>query len=457
MTAPFPPRPRRDRAPLSYAQRAIWRAEQLVPGSALHNETAAFRLSGPVDADALERALAEMAARHEVMRCVLATDAAGEPYQHFTDRVRPTVERVDLTGLPEEAREARLLELVARAAAEPLDLTRAPLMRTCLFRLGEERHLLLFVAHHIVVDAWAFGLFLMELAARYAGVGDQLSTADVDFGDYAAWQRTDPGAGAGLDHWRERLGTDLPVLALPTDGTTASRPADAIAGGIHHFVIPADLVADLAVLARSRVATLPATLLTAYSAVVQRYTGQDDLVVGMPVATRNRPALGAVIGPLLNVIAHRVDLTGTPTFEGALARTKRDLKADLAHRDTPFDLVVEDLAHASGGRSPLFQLMYAFHSGPTTTLTLPGVETAPMPSHSGAAKYDLSLFLRPRPSGDLDADLEYRTAALSPSTVEGIAEGLLCLLRAAVADPGRRLADLPVSTPDARDRIVSGF
>ncbi|RRQ76808.1 hypothetical protein CQW39_20940 [Streptomyces griseofuscus] len=457
MTAPFPPRPRRDRAPLSYAQRAIWRAEQLVPGSALHNETAAFRLSGPVDADALERALAEMAARHEVMRCVLATDAAGEPYQHFTDRVRPTVERVDLTGLPEEAREARLLELVARAAAEPLDLTRAPLMRTCLFRLGEERHLLLFVAHHIVVDAWAFGLFLMELAARYAGGGDQLPTADVDFGDYAAWQRTDPRAGAGLDHWRERLGTDLPVLALPTDGTTASRPADAVAGGIHHFVVPADLVADLAVLARSRVATLPATLLTAYSAVVQRYTGQDDLVVGMPVATRNRPALGAVVGPLLNVIAHRVDLTGTPTFEEALARTKRDLKADLAHRDTPFDLVVEDLAHASGGRSPLFQLMYAFHSGPTTTLTLPGVETAPMPSHSGAAKYDLSLFLRPRPSGDLDADLEYRTAALSPSTVEGIAEGLLCLLRAAVADPGRRLADLPVSTPDARNRIVSGF
>ncbi|MBA9058137.1 non-ribosomal peptide synthetase [Streptomyces murinus] len=457
MTVPFAPRPRRDRAPLSYAQRAIWRAEQLVPGSALHNETAAFRLTGPVDADALERALAEMAARHEVMRCVITTDAAGEPYQHFTDGVRPTVERVDLTGLPEEAREVRLLELVARAAAEPLDLTRAPLMRTCLFRLGEERHLLLFVAHHIVVDAWAFGLFLMELAARYAGVGDQLPTADVDFGDYAAWQRTDPGAGAGLDHWRERLGTDLPVLALPADGTSASRPADAIAGGIHHFVIPADLVADLAVLARSRVATLPATLLAAYGAVVQRYTGQDDLVVGMPVATRNRPALGAVIGPLLNVIAHRVDLTGTPTFEEALARTKRDLKADLAHRDTPFDLVVEDLAHASGGRSPLFQLMYAFHSGPTTTLALPGVETAPMPSHSGTAKYDLSLFLRPRPSGDLDADLEYRTAALSPGTVEGIAEGLLCLLRAAVADPGRRLADLPVSTSDAHDRVVSGF
>ncbi|MFF8993502.1 amino acid adenylation domain-containing protein [Streptomyces sp. NPDC014983] len=457
MTAPFPPRPHRDRAPLSYAQRAIWRAEQLVPGSALHNETAAFRLTGSVDADALERALAEMATRHEVMRCVIATDDAGEPYQRFADLVRPTVERVDLTDLPEERREARLLELVARAAAEPLDLTRPPLMRTCLFRLGEERYLLFFVAHHIVVDAWAFGLFLEELAARYAGTAGPLPTADVDFGDYAAWQRTDPGAGAGLAHWRERLGTDLPVLSLPTEATAGARPADAIAGGIHHFVIPAELVAALAALARSRVATLPATLLTAYGAVVQRYTGQDDLVVGMPVATRNRPALGAVVGPLLNVIAHRVDLSGTPTFDEALARTRRDLKADLAHRDTPFDLVVEDLAHASGGRSPLFQLMYAFHSGPTTTLALPGVETTPVPSHSGAAKYDLSLFLRPRPSGDLDAALEYRTAALAASTVEGIADGLLRLLRAAVADPGRRLADLPVTTPDAHDRVVNGF
>ncbi len=198
-------------------------------------------------------------------------------------------------------------------------------------------------------------------------------------------------------------------------------------------------------------------MLTAFCAVVQRYTGQDDLVVGMPVATRNRPALGAMIGPLLNVMAHRVDLSGSPTFDEALQRTRLNLKSDLAHRDTPFDLVVEDLAAAGRGRAPLFQLMYSFHSGPTTVLRLPGVETTPDRAHSGTAKYDLSLFLRPRPWGDLDCGLEYRTALLSPHTVEGIADGLLCLLEAAVAEPGRRLTDLPVMTGARLRRVLTGF
>ncbi|WP_405690194.1 amino acid adenylation domain-containing protein [Streptomyces sp. NBC_00057] len=470
--APLPPRPERGRAPLSYAQRSIWRAEQVRPGSALHNETAAFRLNGPVDPDALERALAVLAVRHEVMRCSIAPDGDGEAWQRFADRTFPTVERTDLGPLPEDEREDRLAELVSRAVAEPFDLARPPLMRTYLFGLREERHLLLFVAHHIVVDAWAFGVFLEELAAQYAaetgGPAVHETTEGPDFGDYAAWQRTDPDAERGLDHWRERLGGELPALRLPADGhlstrsgargATADGPAADIAGAVHHFVIPADLAARLGTLARAELATLPAIVLTAFCAVVQRYTGQDDLVVGMPVATRNRPALGAMIGPLLNVMAHRVDLSGEPDFTEALRRTRQNLKADLGHRDTPFDLVVEELAPATGGgRSPLFQLMYSFHSGPTTTLRLPGVETTHAPAHSGTAKYDLSLLLRPRPNGELDASLEFRTALLSPHTVVGIAEGLLCLLEAAVSEPGTPLTDLPVMTDAQRRRVLVDF
>ncbi|WP_032916764.1 non-ribosomal peptide synthetase [Streptomyces rimosus] len=459
--AAVPPRPERGRAPLSYAQRSIWRAEQVVPGSALHNETAAFRLDGPVDADALERALAALAARHEAMRCAVVADGDGEPWQHFADRVLPAVERTDLSHLPERQREEQLAERVAQAVAAPFDLARPPLMRTCLYRLGADRHLLLFVAHHIVVDAWAFGVFLEELAARYAaetgGPAAGPPAPGRDFGDYAAWQRSDPAAAHGLDHWRERLGGELPVLRLPADGPGAGRPADAIAGAVHRFVIPAGLVTRLGSLARTHLATLPTVVLTAFGALAQRYTGQDDLVVGMPVATRNRPALGAMIGPLLNIVAHRVDLSGDPAFDAALRHTRQRLKSDLAHRDTPFDLVVEDLAPAGGGRSPLFQLMYAFHSGPTTLLRLPGVGTTAAPAHSGTAKYDLSLFVRPRPSGDLDAELEYRTALLSPQTVQGMAEGLLCLLEAAVAEPGRRLSELPVMTAAQTRRVLTEF
>ncbi|MDX3128260.1 amino acid adenylation domain-containing protein [Streptomyces europaeiscabiei] len=468
---PVPPRPDRRRAPLSYAQRAIWRAEQVLPNTALHNETAAFRLTGPVDADALQRALAELATRHEVMRCAVVTDENGEPWQVFADLARPVVERVDLTMLPEDDREQRLTELVARAATVPFDLSgQPPLMRTHLFRLGAEHHLLLFTAHHIVVDAWAFGVFLEELAARYGETTGTTATTvppvpapapAADFGDYAAWQRTDPAAGRSLGYWRTRLGGELPSLQLPADGHGRADGArtDEVAGALHEFTIPAELAARLSALGRAELTSLSAVVLTAYCAVLQRYAAHDDLVIGMPVATRNRPALGGMIGPLLNVIGHRVDLTGTPTFREALHRTRHALKADLRHRDTPFDLVVEDLGTGSapGGRTPLFQLMYAFHSGPTTTLRLPGVETLPAPSHSGTAKYDLSLFLRPRPSGDLDAGLEYRTALLAPRTAAGFAEALLRLLAAAADDPGLPLGELPVMTEEENRRVVGDF
>ncbi|GAA0280005.1 hypothetical protein GCM10010302_17200 [Streptomyces polychromogenes] len=465
---PFAPRAGRDRAPLGHAQAAIWRAEQVRPGTALHNETAAFHVTGPLDPGALERALADLAVRHEIMRCSIAVDADGEPWQHFADQVGSTVVLEDLRALPAEDREGHLAERVARAASVPFDLSRPPLLRTRLFRVGDERHLLMFVAHHIVVDAWAFGVFLEALAERYAAaVGDASAEegtdgADgtpaprIDFGDYAAWQRTAGPAEGGTEYWRERLGGDLPVLELPADHPHPDRSD--LSGTVHRATLPAELVSRLSALGRSETATLPTVLLTAFCAVLQRFSGQDDLVVGMPVATRNLPRLSSVIGPLLNVMAHRADLSGEPTFREALRRTRLALKADLAHRDTPFDTVVTELGHSAGpGRTPLFQVMYAFHSGPATTLRLPGLETVPALSHSGTAKYDLSLFLRPRPSGELELDLEYRTGLFGAGTAASLADALLCLVRAAADEPDLAVGDLPVMTAEQRRRVLAGF
>ncbi|MFI8386912.1 amino acid adenylation domain-containing protein [Streptomyces sp. NPDC085540] len=465
---PFDRRTARERAPLSHAQAAIWRAEQVRPGTALHNETAAFRVEGPLDVAALERALAELAVRHEVMRAGVTADADGEPWQHFAERVGSTVVLEDLGAVPDADRDERLAERVAAAAAVPFDLSRPPLLRTHLFRLGPEQHLLMFVAHHIVVDAWAFGVFLEALADRYAaatGAGDSGDGADgctgqpaahVDFGDYAAWQRAADATRGGLEHWRERLGGELPVLALPSDRPHPDRTD--LSGAVHRVSLPAELSARLSALGRSETATLPTVLLTAFCAVLQRYSGQDDLVVGMPVATRNLPRLSSVIGPLLNVMAHRADLTGGPTFRAALQRTRLALKADLAHRDTPFDTVVTDLGRPVGpGRTPLFQVMYAFHSGPTTALALPGLRTEPAVSHSGTAKYDLSLFLRPRPCGTLELDFEYRTGLFDAQTAQEFADALLSLVRAAADDPDRPLAELPVMTRRQEQRVLAGF
>ncbi|WP_063352427.1 non-ribosomal peptide synthetase [Streptomyces sp. MJM8645] len=461
----LPLRGDRARAPLSYAQRSIWRAEQVLPGTALHNESAAFHVSGPLDVAALERALAAVARRHEVVRCAVAADGAGEPWQLFADRVRPAVETVDLTGVPEGERAERLAELTARAVAVPFDLARPPLMRTQLFLLGGGRSLLLFTAHHIVVDAWGFGVFLESLAACYAAeLGGEapapFPAGGPDFGDFAAWQRAEAGEGGdtshagGIDHWQTRLGGELPTADLPSDVGPGGDPA---AGALHHFTVPAELAARLSAFGRGELASLSTVLLTAFCATAARWTGQDDLVVGMPVATRGRTALAGVVGPLLNLVAHRSDLGGEPSFRQALARTRQHLKADLRHRDTPFDLVLERLGRAAGGRTPLFQLMYSFHSGPTTTLELPGVTTAPAPSHSGTAKYDLTFFLRPRPSGALDATLEYRTALLAPETAADFADSLLCLLEAAAADPDRPLAELPVLSEGRRRRVLVDF
>ncbi|MFJ2581087.1 amino acid adenylation domain-containing protein [Kitasatospora aureofaciens] len=470
---PLPPRPDRGRAPLSYAQQSIWRTEQRTPGTALHNETAAFRLTGPVDAEALERTLAALAVRHEMMRCHVLVDAGGEPYQAFADALRPPVLRADLAGAPAGEREARLAEAVADASARPFDPDRPPLMRCHLFRLAEDEYLLLFVAHHILVDAWGFGVFLEALAAEYAAQtgADEGAAADPepavpDFGDYAAWQRTSTeGRERDLAYWRDRFGGEQPVTGLPRDvpaghdlvgaGPSAADRPDDVAGALHHFTVPADLAAALAALGREQLASLPTVLLTAFCSVVGRFTGKDDLIVGMPVATRNRPALARVVGPLLNLMAHRADLTGESTFREALNRTREALKADLRHRETPFDVVVEELA--ASGWPPVFQLMYAYHSGPTTTLQLPGAVAVPAPSHSGTAKYDLSFFVRPRPSGELEATLEYRTATLCADTAAGLAEALLRLLRAAVEQPGHPAAALPLLTEAGYRRVVEEF
>ncbi|MEU6670087.1 amino acid adenylation domain-containing protein [Streptomyces sp. NPDC046727] len=451
---PIPSRPERGRAPLTYAQRAIWRAEQVWPGSALHNESAAFRLGGALDADRLVRALTEVTGRHESLRSRIADGPDNEPVQLFPDTVHAAVERIDLTNLPGPERERRLVQLITHATTTPFELTLAPLIRIQLISLAVQDHVLLLAAHHIAVDAWALGVFLDEVAARYTTPsGAAIEVPGI--GDYATWQRGEFDAGRHLAYWRGRLGEKLPAVDFPAapGGGADSLPEgpDHLAGRLHQCTVPADLAAGLAQLGRTELASLSTVLLTAFCTVVGRRTGRDSLNVGMPVATRSRPGLAGVVGPLLNVMVHRAHLPGQLTFREALRRTRGALKEDLRHRDTPLDLVLQ---HLDSGTESLFQVMYAFHSGPTTTLELPDIHTVPLPTHSGTAKHDLSLFVRPRPSGALDLSLEYRTATLDSETVDDLARSLLCLLREVVEDAERSLAEVPLLTPQERRRIL---
>ncbi|MFG2043714.1 amino acid adenylation domain-containing protein [Dactylosporangium sp. NPDC048998] len=462
--ARIPARADRAIAPLSFAQSAIWRAEQLLPDTALHNETAAYRIDGPLDVAALQRALSYLTGRYEMMRCAVATGADGEPRQHFAERVTPAVHRAELDGASDE----QLSRALRRAAATAFDLSRPPLVRTHVFRLAPRRHVVLFVAHHFVVDAWAFRIFLHGLADRYAVETGRAGTTPTtppggdssDFSDYAAWQRGLPEPDeTHWAYWRERLDGDLPVLSLPhesADAPAESPAARYVRGDVRQATLPRALVAELTALGRTELATLPAVVLTGFAAVLSRYAGQDDLVVGVPAAVRGRPELAGTIGPLLNLVAHRVDLTGTPTFREALRRVRDRLRADLRRRDVPFDLLVERIGSGSG-RTPLFQTMYAFHSGPPAALTLPGTASAPVPVHSGTAKYDVSLFAGPAADGGLHLRLEYRTALLAPQTAEALLGALARLLTVAVADPHRPLADVDLLGPAGRHQLLVDF
>jgi amino acid adenylation domain-containing protein len=431
-------------APLSHTQLGIWRAEQFLGASALHNEAVAFRLRGPLDVAALRAAVDGLAVDHDVLRVAFVTDPdRDEPRQVAADAVTIPVRLHDTT-------EARVPALLAELTAQPIDLAVAPLVRVHLLRTGPEEHVLLLVAHHLVADAWSVGTWLTGLGVRYRGGRPQPPTAA--FLDHARAERAagdDPDAVA---YWRDRLAGDLPVVTLPADGPRPARPD--LRGALHETELPAPLVARLAALSREHRVSLATTLLTAFTLAVHRFAGQDDVLVGMPMATRGRPGLADTGGPLLNMVACRTDVTGDPSFVAALARTRDTLKGALRHRTLPFERLVELLRptrHA--GYSPVFQLLLAVHNGPEVELDLPGVEATRVPAHNGMAKYDLSAFVRPDGEGGQRLTLEYRTQLFHPRTVARFAEVFRAVLDAAVTGPDRPVGDLPLLTADEQERF----
>ena len=459
----IPLRPERGQVPLSHAQEAIWRAERTLPGTALHNEAAAFLLRGSVDPDALAEALKAVTSRFELLRCAITEDGEGRPWHRFCEAAEPMLTRVDLSALPPQEREEELSRLMRRRAAEPFDLTVPPLLRTDLVTLAAEECVLQFTAHHLIADAWALGLFLDAVSEAYTATasGDDLalarasSPARPDFGDYACWQRDDPDIGRDVEYWNAQLSGDLAAVTLPDRLATAvgqPYPADSIAGAVHHLTLPADLAGRLRDVGRANRASLAAVLLTLWCSTLRQFSGSTDMVIGIPVATRNRSGLGSVVGPLLNILAFPVRLAGSASFAHALQGVREELRAGLHRKDTPFDLVRQHT-----GNSAPFNVMYAFHGGPSTHLRLPGVDSISLPAHSGTAKYDLTLFARPRESGDLDLDIEYRTAFIAPSTIASCSDTLISLACAAADAPGSAIADLPALAAVERHRIVTGF
>ena len=420
--APILPAADRAALPLSFSQQRLWLLDQLEPGSPVYNLPQPFLLRGPLDADALAAALAEVVRRHEVLRTTFAAAGDGEPRLVVAAPGAFPLPRVDLTALPEPARAAEADRLNRREAAASFDLLRGPLFRATLLLLAPGEHHLLLGMHHIAGDGWSIEVLLAELSALYqafaAGRPSPLPELSIQYADYAAWQRrwlAGPLLDAQLAYWRQRLAGAPEALDLPTD---KPRPAvETSRGAVLTRALPPALAAAARSLSRRRGTTLFMTALAAFAAQLQRYAGADDLLLGSPVANRGRGEIEGLVGFFVNLLVLRVDLAGEPDLGTLLARVRETALGAYAHQDVPFERLVEELApQRSLARSPLFQVQLVLGVGERSRELAPGLPMTPLPVENHTAKYDLTLGLDVDGDGLL-ATLEYRTDLFETPTL----------------------------------------
>jgi amino acid adenylation domain-containing protein len=447
--------PRDGPLPLSFAQQRLWFLDRLSPGSAAYNLFYALRLRGPLDARALERALAELVRRHETLRTVFVPVDDGGVVQRVLPPATPPLPLVELAGLPEPAREAEVLRLAAAESALPFDLGRGPLLRATRLRLGAEEHALLFALPHVASDGWSMGVLVREVSALYEafarGEASPLPELPVQYADFAAWQRAWPDGAAlqrQLAYWRRRLAGAPPVLELPTDRPRPPVPGDR--GGVRPFAVPAEVARGLRALARREGATLFATLLAGWQLLLGRWADVDDLVVGSPVAGRSRVELEGLIGFFATTLALRGDLSGDPTLRELVGRARETVLGAEAHQDLPFERLVEEVApDRSLDHTPLFQVVFALQNQERPELRMGPLAVEPLAAGAEPAKFDLSLGMGEE--GDrLEGALAFRAELFDAATVERLLERFGALLAAMARDPERRVSGIDLLLPDER-------
>ncbi|HEU0078001.1 MAG TPA: condensation domain-containing protein, partial [Longimicrobiaceae bacterium] len=445
--------------PLSFAQRRLWFIDQLEPGSAAYNVPYALRLRGRFDPAVLERAVTEIVRRHETLRTVFAV-VDGEPVQVIRDAGPVILPVTDLRSLPAESREVEVRRLARDEAVRPFDLAAGPLLRASTLRLDEAEWGLLFTMHHVVSDGWSMGVLVREVSALYGAIADgreaELPELPVQYADYAAWQRawlTGETLEARLDYWRDRLAGAPPLLELPTDRprSQAQDPREASVG-VH---LAADVSAGLRALSRREGATAFMTLLAAWQLLLSRYSGQEDVSVGTPIAGRTRLETEPLIGYVVTTRVLRTDLSGEPTFRELLGRVRETTLGAYQHQEIPFERLVEELAPERNlAHSPLFQAMFVMQNNERGELRMGALEMEPLAAvGEEIAKFDLTLSLAEDEQG-FAGSLSYRTGLWDEATLERIAVHFRALLARVVAEPARPLAHLEVLDAAERDQLL---
>lgn len=439
------PRDRHPWVPLSFAQERLWFLEQLGLAGPAYNIVMALRLEGDLDLAALEAGLADLVERHEVLRTRFeAVD--GIPRQVIGAGAGGCLRRIDLTAVPAAEQEDQVESLLRRELREPFDLERGPVFRSALIGLAARSHILIMSMHHIASDGWSSGVLLRDLGACYAsrvcGTAPP-APLTLQYADYAIWQREQLEGGvleAQLAYWKEALSGVPPQLNLPLD---KPRPGEAsFAGDVVRFTIDPQTRSTLQALARSEEATMYMLLLGAFQALLSRWTGQTDIVVGSPIAGRTHHALENLVGFFVNTLVLRADLSDAPSFRDLLRQVRHTALEAYAHQELPFEkLVAEIQPHRDLSRESVFQVLFAMQDRPPAAFDWPGLAIRPVHKPGATSKFDLSLFAT-QFDERLELHFEYATDLFDRGSIEALADQYATLLRSIATDPDERITRL---------------
>jgi amino acid adenylation domain-containing protein len=432
---------------LSFAQQRLWFLDQLEPGSDFYNIPVALRLKGELDVAALEQSLSDIIARHESLRTTFAS-VEGQPVQVISPPNAFKLSVCDLSALPSQRAEIEAAALRDAEARLGFDLSEGPLLRVELVRLSRDEHLLLLTMHHIIADGWSMGILVREVAALYeahrGGTAAELPALKIQYADYAVWQR---GYLSGevleeqLSYWRQQLAGAPAVLELPIDRPRP--PVQSFRGAALSFQLGAELSDAVKACSRREGVTVYMMLLAAFQVLLYRYSGQTEMVIGTPIANRNRVEVEGLIGFFVNTLAMRAQVGGDPTFQQLLGRVREVVLGAYAHQDVPFERVVEEInPERNLSRSPVFQVMFTWQNAPVEELEMEGVRISYEAVPTDTVKYDLGMTLwEQMGNGGIEGVFEYSTDLYDEKRIRMMSEHFVNLLGNIVAAP-----DHPISS-----------
>ncbi|NMG37533.1 AMP-binding protein, partial [Azoarcus sp. TTM-91] len=444
----------------SYAQRRQWFLWELDRASTAYHISGGLRLKGEVNLDALQGSFAALVSRHESLRTVFLADDQGLAQQHIQAQGQPAFELIDLSGTPAEESEARARAAAERLHSTPFDLGQGPLLRIGLIRLSAQEHLLIVVMHHIISDGWSMQILVDEFVGHYRAAleGGQanLSPPSIQYADYAQWQRQWLEAGEKarqLDYWQTQLGTEHPLLHLPTDHP---RRADGRYSAARRTVsVPEPLTHKLRKLAQAEHTTVFVTLLAGLQALLHRYTGQEDIRIGVPIANRHRIETESVIGFFVNTQVLRNCIGSRDRLADVLARTREAALGAQTHQDLPFEHLVEALQpERSLGTPPLFQVMFNHLKHDARALqSLPGLTLEAYELGAKAAQFELTVEALEQAGGGLKLSFIYARELFDPEKVARLAGHYLALLEALAEEPGQAVSEVALLSAAEREQL----